>query len=81
LKIRRSDLLDNGIRFPADKREKTGHVVKWTPELREVVERCKRLSGDVIAMTWLLPSRWPGKAPDYRSVRDQWEKACEAAGV
>jgi integrase len=78
LHIRRADLLDAGIAF---EQQKTGArlVVKWTPELEDVVARAKRLHGRVETLT-LLRGR-TGKAPDYRSVREQWDKACQAAGV
>jgi integrase len=54
-------------------------IVKWTPELLAVVERAKTLNGKISALTLLVNKR--GKAPDYRTVRDQWEAACKAAGV
>lgn len=78
LAIRRSDLHDEGIAF---EQEKTGArlVVRWSPQLRATVERAKRLHGRVESIT-LLRGR-TGKAPDYRSVRAQWETACERAGV
>jgi integrase len=78
LKIRRADLLPEGIRF---EQMKTGarRIVPWTPELHAVVERAKTLDGKLTSLTLLRNRR--GKAPDYRTVRDQWHKACEAAGV
>ena len=54
-------------------------TVRWSPELRAVVERAKGLHGNVRALTLLHARR--GKAVDYRTTRDQWERACEAAGV
>jgi integrase len=78
LRIRRSDLLDEGIRF---QQQKTGAklIVKWTPELRDAVERAKALHGNVTSLTLLHNRR--GKAPDYRTVQLQWQKACKAAGI
>ncbi|HVN43671.1 MAG TPA: tyrosine-type recombinase/integrase [Steroidobacteraceae bacterium] len=78
LKIRRADLTDDGIRF---EQQKTGHkgVVAWTPELRAVVERAKTLHGNIRALTLLHNRR--GKAPDYSTVKIQWDKARRAAGV
>lgn len=78
LSIRRADLTDAGIQF---KQGKTGVrvTVAWNPALRASVERAKRLRGRVSALT--LISGRTGKAPDYRTVRDQWERACAAAGV
>ena len=55
-------------------------TVRWTLELRAVVERAKALHGTKIRALPLLHNR-RGKAPDYRTVRDQWDKACEAASV
>jgi integrase len=78
LKIRRTDLLEDGIAF---KQQKTGAkvIVPWTPELEEVVARAKALNGNIAALTLLHNRR--GKAPDYRTVREQWTKACKAGGV
>jgi integrase len=78
LRIRMSDITDEGIYF---KQRKTGKrlVVKWSPDLRAAVDRAKALCGNVRALT-LLHGR-TGKAPDYRTTRDQWALACERAGV
>jgi integrase len=78
LGIMRADLLDAGIRF---KQQKTGErlTVLWTDELREVVRRAKALNGNIVAMTLLHNRR--GKKPDYRTIREQWEKARQAAKV
>lgn len=78
LKIRRADLTDEGIRFV---QIKTGakRIVSWTPELRAVVERAKTLYVNIRALT-LLHNRL-GKAPDYRTVKLQWDRACRLAGV
>lgn len=79
LRIQLPQLTEKGIRFPKFKTEAKG-TVKWTPELRAVVERAKALRGNVRSLNWLLPGR-PGKPPDYRSVFLQFKNACEAAGV
>jgi integrase len=79
LKIRRADLLeDEGIRF---EQMKTGakRIVPWTPELRSVVARAKGLHGNLMALT-LLHNR-KGKAPDYSTIKIQWDKARKAGGV
>ena len=78
LKIHRNQLQDEGIRF---EQEKTGAklIVQWTDELREVVARAKKLNQNITALTLLHNRR--GKPPDYRTVRDQWDKACKAAKV
>lgn len=78
LKIHRTDLLPDGIRFV---QQKTGakRVVPWTPELRAVTDRAKMLNGNIRALTLLCNRR--GKRPDYRTVKLQWDKACVAASV
>jgi integrase len=78
LAIRRGDLTDAGIRFRQQKTDKP-LVVAWSPALREAVERAKALNRNVVTLT-LLQNRM-GKAPDYRTIRDQWAAACVAAGV
>lgn len=78
LKIRRVDLTPGGIRFT---QQKTGAkvIVPWTDELSEVVKRAKTLNQNIRALTLLHNRR--GKTPDYRTVREQWDKACKAAKV
>lgn len=78
LRIRRSQLTDEGIVF---RQQKTGKrlVVRWSPDLKATVEAAKALSADAPALT-LLRGRY-GKAPDYRSVVLQWNEACGAAKV
>lgn len=78
LKIHRTDLLEEGIRFPKFKTP-TKRIVGWTTELRAVVERAKTLHGNIRALTLLHNRR--GKAPDYRTVSQQWADACTAAGI
>lgn len=77
LKLRKDALTDDGIYF---RQQKTGNkvLVRWTPELEEVVKRTKALT-DIPTLT-LFCSRYR-KAPDYNSVKLQWENACKAAGV
>lgn len=78
LKIRRADLTDEGIRF---EQMKTGarRVVPWTPELRAIVDRAKLLPGSIRGLTLLCNRR--GKAPDYSTVKEQWDTARKAAGI
>lgn len=78
LGIRRADLTDEGIRFQQDKTD-AKVLVRWTPELEEVVARAKALYGNIVALTLLHNRR--GKAPDYSTVKIQWDKARKAAGV
>lgn len=78
LSIRRQDITETGIYF---KQGKTGArlLVKWSPELRAVVDRAKKLCGNITALTLLHNRR--GAAPDYKSVYEQWTTACGKAGV
>lgn len=82
LNLRRKQLTPDGILLsPQKTKHSTGveMLLKWTPELRAAVERAKTLYGNVHALT-LLHGR-TGKAPDYRTVALQFQKAAEAAGV
>jgi integrase len=54
-------------------------VVEWTPELRAAVEAAKALHTNVKALTLFHTRR--GGPPAYKTVRDQWDLACERAGV
>jgi integrase len=78
LGIRHDALLAEGIAF---RQQKTGArlVVRWTPELRAVVDRAKALHGNVRALTLLHNRR--GKASDYDTLNAAWRAACDAAGV
>lgn len=78
LNIRRADLIEDGIRFPQHKTD-TKRVVKWTAELREATERAKTLNGNIRALTLLHNRR--GKAPDYSTVKIQFDKARKAAAI
>jgi integrase len=82
LGIRYSDLNDVGIDFrPSKTKKSTGArvTVKWTPELRAVVDRAKRLDGNVTALT-LMHGR-NGRAPHYRTISAQWRRAADSAGI
>lgn len=78
LGIRRADITLEGIRFRQAKTD-ARLIVRMTPELSAVVERAKSLHGNLRALTLLHNRR--GKAPDYRTTRDQWDRACAAAGI
>jgi integrase len=78
LAIRRADLTADGIRFRQAKTS-TSLTVAWTPDLEATVAEAKALHRNIVALTLLHNRR--GKSPDYRTVRDQWDKACKAAGV
>jgi integrase len=78
LSIRRGQINDEGIAF---KQQKTGKIltVGWRPELREAVEFALSLHHGVPALTLFVGVR--GKPPNYRSVHEQWVRACKAAGI
>lgn len=67
-----------GIQFDQGK---TGAklTVKWTPELRHAVADAKELLDGRPSLT-LFRSR-AGGSPNYRSVHEQWARACALAGV
>lgn len=79
LQIRRSALTEEGICFQQMKTD-ARLIVRWTPNLRAVVERAKGLTGTNVVSLTLLRNRF-GKAPDYGSVVRQFREACKAAGV
>lgn len=76
--IKQADLGAEGVAF---RQAKTGArlIVRWTPELRAVVDRAKALQGNARSLTLFRGRR--GTPPGYRSVRMQWVAACTAAGV
>jgi integrase len=78
LRIRYADIGQDGITFA---QQKTGArlLVRWSPDLRNAVERARTLHGNLRALTLLQNRR--GKAPDYSSTKIQWNHACEKAGV
>jgi integrase len=77
LRIRLSDLTDEGIVF---RQGKTGAklVVAWNDDLRAVVARAQD-QGKIRHLT-LLHNR-KGKAPDYSTVKIQWDQARKTAGI
>lgn len=79
LRLRESAITAAGITF---RQQKTGATltVGWNKGLRETVDRARALHGQIRSL-YLLPSRVRGKAPDYRSVKLQWDEACKAAKV
>lgn len=78
LRLRLSDLQEDGIYFNQSKTD-ARLVVAWNADLRRVVARAKALHGDVRYLT-LLFNKYR-KAPDYSSVKLQWDVARKAAGV
>lgn len=83
LKLRRSQLTAEGLVFkPKKTSNSTGAMicVRWTDELRVAIGRAAELHGAVQSL-WVFPNRTRGKAPDYRSVAQQFVDAAKAAGV
>lgn len=78
LGIRHADITPDGIQF-TQRKTGTKLTVGWSPVLRQAVEDARNLTGTVTALTLLRNKRW--KAPDYRTIRDQWAAACKAARV
>lgn len=78
IKLKRAALLEDGIFF---RQEKTGArlIVAWSPELRDVVERAKKLEGKVSALT-LFTQRHARPLMLY-TIRQQWNGACKRAGI
>lgn len=72
------DVTAEGIYF---KQSKTGArlLVRWSPELKEAVERARTLFGNVRSLT-LLQGR-PGRRYAYRTAFRDWQEACKDAGV
>lgn len=79
LHIKRSQLVEQGIRFV---QQKTGNplLISWNPELRAAVERARQLHDNNVLAIYLLGGP-RGAAPHYRVVIEQWHDACKRAGV
>lgn len=78
LQIRRSDLTAVGIEFDQQKTD-ARLVVRWSPDLRAAVNDALALLGDAPTLTLFRSTT--GKAPDYRSVHEQFTRAAAAARV
>jgi integrase len=78
IRIRRADLKDDGVYFQQEKTD-ARLIVRWNPELRAAVERAKTLYGNVRALT-LFHTR-KGSPPSYKTIYDQWSRACAKSGV
>jgi integrase len=79
LKIRRSQITDEGVTFEQQKTD-AKLVIRWSRPLRAAVAAAEALSAGKPPALTLLRGRYNG-APDYRSVLLQWNEACKAAGV
>lgn len=78
LKVRLSDITDDGVYF---EQGKTGKklIVEMTPELRAVVDQAKGLHGKVSGLT-LFQARG-GKPYSYFGVSAMFRRACEKAKI
>jgi integrase len=77
LKIRESDITDDGIEFDQGKTDKK-LLVRWNPDLQEAVRYARSLNA---ARTLYLLGQRNGKIRSYGGVKDLWKRACETAGV
>lgn len=77
LSIQMEQITARGIDFDQDKTD-AKLTVKWTPELKDAVRDAKAFL-DRPSLT-MFRSR-AGGSPDYRSVHEQWTRACALAGV
>jgi integrase len=82
--IRRRDVTKAGLEF---QQQKTGtrRTIAWNQDLRAAVKAAEAMyparKGDEEAgADWLLRGRWGGRV-DYKSLHEQWTRACRAAGV
>lgn len=78
LSIRRSQLTEAGVEFEQQKTD-ARLVVRWSPDLRSAVEDAIALLGGAQTLTLFRSST--GGAPDYHSVREQFNRAAAQAGV
>lgn len=79
LSIRLNDISDDGIAF---KQQKTGaKLVINSPDLPRVIEAAKALPKPKYVEPMTLFFNRRGIAPSYKTVYDEWVRACEIAGV
>ncbi len=79
LRIRMADVSAEGISFRQGKTA-ARVLVRMTPDLAEAVAAAKELPRPVRGLTLLCTLRG-GRPYAYATVRDMWNRACEAAGV
>ena len=78
LRIKYADISSEGIFF---KQQKTGAkvIVAMTPDLDAAITRARSLHESVKGLT--LFHRRDGSLIPYSTIREQWSRACKAAGV
>lgn len=79
LQIQVSHCTEDGIKFIQQKTD-TWLTVEWTPELRDAVDRARRLHGNVLS-PFLFRPKGSGKPYTYAAALSAWQRACELAGV
>ncbi|MCY1296564.1 Tyrosine recombinase XerC [compost metagenome] len=79
LNIKLADISDDGIAFKQQKTDKR-LIVAMTADIRDVVERAKALPRPARGLT-LFTTRRTCKPVIYETVKQQFKKACERAGV
>jgi integrase len=81
LKLRLSDLTDDGIAIKASKTGK-GMVYEWTDVLRAAVEIAKAAKhGHAVRSLYLFPGREPGRHMTMDGWESNWARLREKAGV
>jgi integrase len=78
LKLRRSDLTEEGVVF-VQRKTGTRVTLRWTPDLRAAVDTALALHGPVKHLTVFFGKH--GKPPGYMTILKQWRKAVAASGV
>jgi integrase len=76
--IKYSDISEKGI-FICQQKTKARVIIKMTSDLRDVISRAKSLHQSVRGFT--LFHRGDGTPIPYTTLRNQWRRACLAAGV
>ncbi|MHC5351652.1 tyrosine-type recombinase/integrase [Metapseudomonas furukawaii] len=79
LSIKLGDISDDGIAFRQQKTDKR-LIVAMTADIQDVVERAKALPRPARGLT-LFTTRRTCKPVIYETVKQQFKKACERAGV
>jgi integrase len=77
-RIHRADIKSDGLYFKQAKTDAKLQV-RWTPELVDKVEQAKQLGGKINALSLFHSKR--GMPPSYRTIYDQWRRACKLAGI
>lgn len=76
------DLTTEGIAFTQQKTDER-LIVRWTPEIRSTVDRAKKLNGNIRSLTLFAARKGKnrGSSPAYRTIHDEWVRACTRAAI